>query len=346
MKYITIDGAQGEGGGQVLRTALTLSMLTQQPIELINIRANRQKPGLMRQHLTSVLAAQTICDAAVEGAELGSSHIRFQPKQVKAGQYQFAIGTAGSTVLVCQTIMPVLALANGISTVTFEGGTHNGMSPSLCFFKESYLPILNAMGVQSDIEVSQLGFYPAGGGKWQIKINPTKQLKPFKIGKAPDVGQLNTDNTKLAGFVSQLPDSIAMREMNAAKKALNWPNADCQINHVQSPGPGNSLQIKIQSQSHTHLFEVVGELGTSAENIAKRCAGRVKAFLKSNSQVEHYLADQLLVLMALAGSGSFTTSKPSLHTLTNAQVIQQITKKEINIQQESEHVWRISLTST
>ena len=345
MKYITIDGAQGEGGGQVLRTALTLSILTQQPIELVNIRANRQKPGLMRQHLTSVLAAQAICDADVSGAELGSSSIRFNPNKVKAGEYRFEIGTAGSTVLVCQTILPVLALANEKSTITFEGGTHNGMSPCLCFFRESYLPILNSMGVHCEVEVSQLGFYPAGGGKWQIVINPTADLQPFEIAAAPEGDYLGQKNTRLAGFVSQLPDSIAMREMVTAKKVLDWPEADCQVRHVDTPGPGNSLQIKIDGASHTHLFEVVGELGVSSEKVAKRCAGRVKAFLKSRVQVEQFLADQLLVLMALAGRGCFTTSKPSLHTLTNAEVIHQLTHKKIKIEQVCEQSWRIFLVS-
>ena len=172
MSYLVIDGAQGEGGGQVLRTALTLSILTKQPIELINIRAKRNKPGLLRQHLTSVLAAKKICGAKTEGVELGASRIRFSPGEVQPGAYHFSISTAGSTVLVCQTILPVLMLADASSEVIFEGGTHNGMSPSLCFLEHSYLPVLKMMGVECKIDVSKLGFYPAGGGRWKLTIKP------------------------------------------------------------------------------------------------------------------------------------------------------------------------------
>lgn len=198
MPYLVIDGAQGEGGGQVLRTALTLSILTQRPIEIVNIRAKRKKPGLLRQHLTSVLAAQAICEASTEGVELGSSRIRFSPGEVLPGDYRFAIGTAGSTVLVCQTILPVLALAKAGSKVEFEGGTHNGMSPSLCFLEQSYLPLLKLMGIDCKIVKSSLGFYPVGGGKWQIEIKPAKVLS--QLGSWSLEVSLQK-NRKTAGFV-------------------------------------------------------------------------------------------------------------------------------------------------
>jgi RNA 3'-terminal phosphate cyclase (ATP) len=343
MKYMIIDGSQGEGGGQVLRTALTLSILTQQNIELINIRAGRKKTGLLRQHLTCVLAAQEICEATTEGVEPGSTRIRFSPGKVKAGNFHYAIGTAGSTVLVCQTILPVLALAKGSSTITFEGGTHNGMSPSLSFLEQSFLPVLKSMGVNCEVQTSALGFYPAGGGKWQISIEPTKALKPINLTDAGCDFAKDSKNCSLNALVSLLPESIGQREVATAKKILDWQDASSQVQEVVTPGPGNSFQLSINSKTHSSVFEVVGELGVSAERIAKRAAGRVNKYTYAQAAVEEHLADQLLLLIALAGGGSFTTTKPSLHTTTNVDVIKQLLGKEILLKQLTDTLWSVSL---
>ena len=343
MKYMIIDGSQGEGGGQVLRTALTLSILTQQNIELINIRAGRKKTGLLRQHLTCVLAAQEICEATTEGVELGSTRIRFSPGKVKAGNFHYAIGTAGSTVLVCQTILPVLALAKGSSTITFEGGTHNGMSPSLSFLEQSFLPVLKSMGVNCEVQTSALGFYPAGGGKWQIRIEPAKVFKPIHLTEAGSNFAQYSENCSLNALVSLLPISIGQREVATAKKILDWQDASSQVQEVVTPGPGNSFQLSINSKTHSSVFEVVGELGVSAERVAKRAAGRVNKYIYAQAAVEEHLADQLLLLIALAGGGSFTTTKPSLHTTTNVDVIKQLLGKEILLKQLTDTLWSVSL---
>jgi len=341
--FITIDGSQGEGGGQVLRTALTLSIITQQNIELINIRQGRKKSGLLRQHLTSVLAAQEICGATTEGVELGTTRIRFSPGKVKPGDFHFAIGTAGSTVLVCQTILPVLALAKESSTITFEGGTHNGMSPSLSFLKASYLPLLSLMGGICRVKTFSLGFYPAGGGKWQIKVVPTDRLKPLHLNKAGCEFAKSAENCSLNALVSGLHMSIGDREISTAVRLLNWHKSEAQVEVVETPGPGNSFQLSIDSQTHKNVFEVVGELGVSAERVAKRAAGQVNKFIHAKAAVEEHLADQLLLLIALAGSGSFTTTKPSMHTTTNIDVIKQILGKEILMKQLTDTLWSVSL---
>lgn len=343
MSYLIIDGAKGEGGGQVLRTALTLSILTQQNIELINIRAGRKKTGLLRQHLTSVMAAKEICDASTEGVELGSTHIRFSPGKVKSGNFHFAIGTAGSTVLVCQTILPVLALAQGRSTVMFEGGTHNGMSPSLCFLEQSYLPMLKSMGVNCEVQTNTLGFYPAGGGKWQVTIEPTKELKPIHLSDSGSNFANSIENCSLKALVSLLPENIGQREIVTAKEILGWQDASSLVQEVVTPGPGNCLQLNIRSKTHTSVFEMVGELGVSAERVAKRAAGRVRKFVHSQAAIEEHLADQMLLPIALAGSGSFTTTKPSLHTTTNIDVIKQVSGKEIQLKQITDTLWGVSL---
>ncbi|WP_434339566.1 RNA 3'-terminal phosphate cyclase [Motilimonas cestriensis] len=343
MHYLIIDGAQGEGGGQVLRSALTLAMLTQQNIEIINIRAGRKKPGLLRQHLTCVLASQQICGAVTDGVELGSTRIRFAPGNVKAGNYQFAIGTAGSTVLVCQTVLPALALATGESNVTFSGGTHNGLSPSLCFLQQAYLPILQHMGVVCQVTEHGYGFYPAGGGKWQLNIKPSLQLAHIELSQAGADFAVTQENCGIRALLSQLPDSIGQREVETAQKLLNWQQATSRVKQVSSPGPGNSLQLSIRADTHTNLFERVGEYGVSAERVAKRTAGRVRKFIQSQAAVEEYLADQLLLPIALAGSGRFTTTKPSLHTLTNIAVIKQLLGKAFMVEQLTPVLWQISL---
>ncbi|MEP1385039.1 MAG: RNA 3'-terminal phosphate cyclase [Paraglaciecola sp.] len=343
MSYLIIDGSQGEGGGQVLRTALTLSILTQQNIELINIRAGRKKAGLLRQHLTCVLAAQEICGATTEGVELGSTRILFSPGQVKSGDYHYAIGTAGSTVLVCQTILPVLALAKENSTITFEGGTHNGMSPSLSFLEQSFLPVLKSMGVNCVVNTTKLGFYPAGGGKWQINIEPTQKLSPIHLSEAGSHFAQSSENCSLTALVSLLPDAIGQREIATAKNILNWPDAVSQVQKVVTPGPGNSFQLSIKSKTHCSVFEMVGELGVSAERVAKRAAGCVNKFIHAQAAVEEHLADQLLLPIALAGSGSFTTTQLSLHTKTNIDVIKQVLGIEIQVEQINDVLWKVYL---
>ncbi|WP_440903047.1 RNA 3'-terminal phosphate cyclase [Catenovulum sp. SX2] len=343
MSFIQIDGAQGEGGGQVLRTALTLSAITKQPFELCNIRANRQKPGLLRQHLTSVLAAQQVCNAEVEGAELGSQKIVFTPNTITAGEFEFSIGTAGSTVLVCQTILPILALAETGSVIKFEGGTHNGMSPSLCFLQQSYLPLLRKMGVQSAVTEGKYGFYPAGGGSWKLEITPAKKWQQLHLNEQANLPQQHLESGQIKVLLSSLPNNIAEREITTAKKYLNWPDAQAQIKQVRANGPGNSFQISLLSKNHNSVFEVIGELRVSAEQVAKRCAGRVKKFIQANAAVEEHLADQLLLPMALAGGGCFTTTKPSLHTQTNIKVIQQFVNIDIQVNQIDELLWEITL---
>ena len=345
MSFLVIDGSQGEGGGQVLRTALTLSILTKTPIELVNIRANRNRPGLLRQHLTSVKAAQEISSAKTEGVELGAKRIRFSPGDVKPGNYHFVIGTAGSTVLVCQTILPVLMLADASSIVTFEGGTHNGMSPSLCFLEHSYLPVLKMMGVECKINVNKLGFYPAGGGKWQLTVAPVSSLKRVHLLEAREPTHLLNGRCKMKAIVSLLSETIGEREISTARKILGWDHAEEVIKNVATPGPGNSFQLSIEGDFHASVFEVVGELGVSAERVAKRCAGRVKKFIEAQAAVEEHLADQLLIPMVLAGGGSFTTVKPSLHTKTNIEVIKLFLNLKIKSEQENKQGWKITVGS-
>ena len=178
---ITIDGSKGEGGGQVLRSSLSLSMVTGQPFRIKNIRAGRAKPGLLRQHLTCVRASEAVCNATVEGAELGSKEIVFRPGAVQPGLHTFAVGTAGSAMLVLQTVLPPLMLATETSTVTVEGGTHNDHAPPFDFLEHAFVPLLRRMGARVDLILDGYGFYPAGGGRVVATISPAGALSPLHL---------------------------------------------------------------------------------------------------------------------------------------------------------------------
>ncbi|HZL36037.1 MAG TPA: RNA 3'-terminal phosphate cyclase [Tepidisphaeraceae bacterium] len=180
-ELILIDGSQGEGGGQILRSALALSMLTGKPFRIENIRANRNKPGLMRQHLTAVNAAAAVCSANVSGAAIGSRELAFEPGAVRAGEYTFSVGSAGSTTLVLQTVLPPLLVAAGRSTLALEGGTHNIHAPPVDFLEYAFLPLVNRMGPRVSVTLERAGFYPAGGGRILAAIEPAEKLSPISI---------------------------------------------------------------------------------------------------------------------------------------------------------------------
>src|SRR5215510_1529252 len=178
---IEIDGASGEGGGQILRSSLSLAICTGQPFRIANIRANREKPGLMRQHLTAVKAAAEVCAGEVDGAELGSRALTFRPGKLAAGDYSFAIGTAGSCTLVLQTVLPPLLLATETSSIRITGGTHNKGSPPVDFLARAFLPLINRMGPKVNLELVRHGFYPRGGGEIRVDIVPSTKLEPITL---------------------------------------------------------------------------------------------------------------------------------------------------------------------
>ena len=315
---IEIDGAQGEGGGQVLRTALTLAMCTGQALEVKRIRRGRARPGLLRQHLTALRAAQSISDAEVAGDELRSESIRFVAGKVQAGDYEFKIGTAGSTTLLAQTIVPALALADSESTLRMEGGTHNGMAPSVDFIEQAFAPQLNQLGVGFESTLITHGFYPNGGGVWQCKLKPSEAQELSLIER----GELLE---KLAVVKSaNIEVGIAERELARVKKKLGFGDCALQAQQVKSPGPGNIVSIRLRYEHVTEVFESVGALGVPAERVAGRAIAGAKRYMAGSHPVGEYLADQLLVPMVLGIGGEFITKDLSEHTKTNIAVIEQM----------------------
>lgn len=324
-KWIQLDGSMGEGGGQILRSALALSICTQRPFRIRRIRARRKKTGLMRQHLTCVRAATEICGAKVEGAEIGSLELCFQPQAARPGDYRFSVGSAGSTTLVLQSVLPALLGASAPSVVRIEGGTHNGLAPSFDFLNEVFLPQLARMGAEVSAELIRPGYYPAGGGELIVTIRPST-LRPIELlDRGADC------RVSVVAELSQLPRKIAERELVVLCKTLNLGPAECQIKETDSPGPGNVLTVRIVAEWGLEMVNGFARRGLRAEVLARAVARECRAYLSARVPVGPHLADQLLVPFALAGGGSFRTFAPSGHTETNIDVIERFLPVKITV---------------
>jgi len=338
-KLLTIDGSLGEGGGQILRSSLALAMCLTKPFQITYIRADRERPGLQQQHLTAVMSAAAIVDADVEGAEIGSQQLVFMPRQVKSGNYRFSTGTAGSTSLVLQTLLPALMLAKKPSTLVLEGGTHNHFAPPYDFLVKSFLPLIQRMGPGISSRLERTGFAPAGGGVVHFTIEPVKKLKPLLISERGRILQQNAEV-----LLAHLPEHIAYRELRVIAASLGYVPHQLHYLPVEAAyGPGNVILISVQSESLTEVFSAFGRHGLPAEQVAANVADEVKSYLQSGAAVGKHLADQLLIPLALAGQGAFITQQPSLHTLTNMAVIRQFMQVEFSCAQVSDGAWKISL---
>lgn len=336
---ITIDGSQGEGGGQILRSALALSLVTGKPFRIENIRARRKKPGLMRQHLTAVNAAVEVGAAQVSGNTIGSLELTFEPAALRSGEYHFAVGTAGSCTLVLQTVLPALILADAPSEILLEGGTHNPAAPPFDFLAGAFLPLLNRMGPSVKAALEHPGFYPAGGGRMRIKVTPVKKLVPLHLLERG--GVLNQTAT---ATVARLPRSIAERELAVVREKLAWGEECLQVREVRdSSGPGNVLVLVVASEQVTEVFTGFGELRVSAETVAGRTVKEAREYLASGVPVGRHLADQLLLPLALAGGGAFRTLSPTAHTTTNIDVLRQFLDLDVKVEQQDEQSWLVSI---
>lgn len=316
---ITIDGSLGEGGGQILRSSLALSLVTGQPFRIEKIRAGRRNPGLLRQHLTAIKAATEIGQAEVAGDVMGSQQLTFTPGKIQAGDYAFAVGTAGSATLVLQTVLPALLVGAGeTTTLTLEGGTHNPFAPPFDFLVKAFLPIINHLGAGVTARIERYGFYPAGGGKFVVSIDPAAQLRPLEmLERGPITAQA------ARARVAYLPLDIAERELALIARKLDLPGESLHSETIKtSPGPGNVVTVELTSQHVTEVFTGFGERGVSAKAVANSVVKEARAYLAAEVVAGEHLADQLLLPFALAGAGAFTTMPLSRHSTTNIEVIQ------------------------
>jgi RNA 3'-terminal phosphate cyclase (ATP) len=333
----------GEGGGQVLRSSLALSLMSATPFRITGIRAGRARPGLMRQHLACVHAAAQVGDASVVGAEIGSTQLEFRPRAIRAGNYRFSIGGAGSTTLIFQTVLwPLMLGATGPSTLSFEGGTHNPMAPPFEFIAHTFLPVLARLGGTALVELARHGFYPAGGGRWTAIIQPSQRLERLELLTR---GELVTVSAR--ALVANLPPAVAVRQLDALAAALAWERAACRPLMVEdSLGPGNALLAFIESEQITEVVTGFGERGVSAERVAAGVASEVARYLRANVPVGEHLADQLLLPMALGAGGVFRTLEPSPHTLTQLSLLESFLGSAAVVSREAHDVWQIEVSAS
>lgn len=339
-KMIQIDGSAGEGGGQILRSALTLSMITGQAFQIVNLRAKRPKPGLMRQHLTAVRAAAQICGADISKIALNTTNVTFTPGLNQGGNYHFATGSAGNVILVAQTVLPALLFADQPSEIILEGGTHTNFAPCFEFFQNSYLPLLHKMGADIKCELIKPGFYPAGGGKIKLTISPLRCLTPLTVLTR---GAQTGIQAKVA--LANLGKHIATREMNMIEKCLTISPDDVVFQRLQGvAGSANYVQITLTYDHLTDVLTDYGKFGVRAEKLAANLCDQAITQMSSPAAVGPYLADQLLLPLALAGSGQFSMAAPSDHCLSHAVILEKFLPVTISFNQQQEDDWIADIT--
>lgn len=339
---LSVDGAAGEGGGQVLRSSLSLAAHLGASVRVENIRAGRGKPGLLRQHLTAVRAAAEVCGAEVSGASLGSRRVVFRPRRPRPGAYRFAVGTAGSATLVAQTVLPMLLEAPGPSVATFEGGTHNPMAPPFEFFAHVYLPRLRDVGFGVNVSLEHVGFYPAGGGCFTVTVDPSNtSLRSVDLTSPPRAPRL-----RALVLQSRLPAHVATRERAALCAGLGLAEDAVVIRTVSSPGPGNAVCVFIEDGDEClEVCAAFGQRGRRAEAVVADVVAQVQRFQRTGVRVGEHLADQLLLPLMRAG-GRFCTGPLSSHARTNIELVRSFLGADAVAVAEKDGVSTVSLPAS
>lgn len=336
--WLTIDGSQGEGGGQILRIGMALSLLTGYGLHLVNIRARRERPGLQASHLAAIQAAEMIGQAKVVGAELGSSQVSFEPGPITHGHYELTVGESGSAPLVLQTILWPLLLVPGYSHIELIGGTHVPGSPSFDYLDKVFFPHVDTLGGQVQAALVRPGFQDGGGGRFQVGVrggNPLQRLELLRRGEI---------TRRLArGVVSQLPINIARRELVVVQRHLDWPWTELQKVEVEADGLANVLTLELQHAGGVSMVTGYGSKGLPSEELAEQLVSELQELIEADVPVDRHLADQLLLPMALAGGGAFRTTEPTLHTTTTAWLIQRFLAVEIAIRREGQLDYRVDV---
>jgi RNA 3'-terminal phosphate cyclase (ATP) len=341
---IEIDGSQGEGGGQILRSALALSLITKKPFRISNIRGKRPKPGLMRQHLACIDAAKIISNSnaatiSQEALQIGSSSLQFLPGDALAGEYEFSIGSAGSCMLVFQTVLWPLLLVAAKSQLRLRGGTHNPMAPSATCLQHTLPQVLSQCGGQIDIEVHRHGFYPRGGGDVVVELHGVESLRPMSFVERGEVIE-----TQFQCLHAAISPSVAKREL-AKVAELCSVSSELDLKNITlrgNEGPGNALLAIAKYSSVTEVFSEYGEQGVSAERVAEKLVAKLRKYQSSNAPIGPHLADQLLLPMALAGDGMFLCTEITQHTKTNAEIIQRFLDCVIDIGEATNEGYRVT----
>ncbi len=317
MKPVEIDGSFGEGGGQILRTALSLSCVTGIPFRLSNIRKGRKRPGLMPQHITCVQAVSEICNARSEGNEKGSQHLTFIPGKTKAGNYEFDIGTAGSVSLVFQTILAPLLFVHGPSHVIIHGGTHVPFSPAYHYISEVFSPMVSRLGISVESSIKKFGFYPKGGGEVHFTITPAREIQGITT-----LTKGSFRAVRGCSSVSRLPKQIAERQKKSALQTLHPLSVDIKVSEVPSIAEGTFIFLKSTYEHSNAGFSSLGKRGKPAEEVGKEAADELLGFHSAPEAFDPHLADQIVIYLSLSGQDStITTSRITRHLQTNLWVV-------------------------
>jgi len=338
MEIVSIDGSTGEGGGQILRTSLALSCITGKSLHIENIRAARRNPGLAKQHLSCVRAACQICNGKCRGAIQHSKVLDFQPGPVQSGDFYFDIGSAGSASLVIQTVLPALFLADKPSTVTVTGGTHNPLAPPFDFLSETFLPAIATTGFHGNCKLLRHGFFPAGGGKITFNIQPWQK----NIHKTIDFCEpTNKPQISARIYTAKLPENIAQKQYKLLLQSkLDLKNIE-HIEVTDSDGPGNCAMIRLCNIKHITVFTAFGMRAKPSHNVISEVVNLAKDFLVSGAAIDRFLADQLLIYMAISKAGCYTTNELSAHLTTNMEIIKKFLDVDFCVDKQKK-VYRIS----
>ncbi|MFN7017262.1 MAG: RNA 3'-terminal phosphate cyclase [Fimbriimonadales bacterium] len=335
---LKIDGSYGEGGGQILRTGLALSMITGQPVEFFNLRVKRPNPGLQAQHLTAIYAAATISNARVEGAMIGSTELRFEPGEVVGGEFMFDIedisgqGSAGALALVAQTVLLPLALKGQSAKITLLGGTHVGWSPGTDYLEYVYLPALRHFGVQARIETLEAGFYPRGGGRAVLYVEPASlPLQPIDWHER---GRLK--RVRIVFTLSNLPDHILRRGDQAAETLIGLMGLQPEFVHRVLPSRGFGLSVTLTAEAERGYagFIRLGRRGIAIEQVVEEAWNEFTAWAKTRTAVDYFLADQLILPALFAsGASAWTTHRATSHLRTLLWLVPQMVKTGVELTQ-------------
>ncbi|MEJ2313595.1 MAG: RNA 3'-terminal phosphate cyclase [Nitrospirota bacterium] len=327
-----VDGSFGEGGGQILRTSLSLSCLLGKPFRIRNIRRGRSRPGLMPAHITAVRAAQEVSKAEVEGATKGSTELVFSPRRIRGGDFSFDIGTAGSTSLVLQTLLPPLAFSGRASKVAITGGTHVPFCPTFDYINEVFIPLLRRIGLSIAAEIESYGFYPRGGGKVIVSVEPCKRVSPLELTRRGELLSLEG-----VSAVGGLPLSIAQRQRDSALEGLRGYRAEVETRAVDTPGQGTYVFLKARYEGAVCGFSSLGARGKRAEKVGREAAAEFIAHHSSGACLDPHMADQIALYLALAeGESRYTTSALTGHLSTNLHVISKFMEVESRVTEPHE----------
>jgi len=344
MEFIRIDGSYGEGGGQILRTSVALSAITMKPVEIVNIRAKRDKSGLRPQHVNAINTVASLCNARVENVHVGSSAIKFIPNEMRSDSLKIDVGTAGSVTLILQAVIPAVSLSGKHLEIELIGGTDVPWSPTLDYLRFVVKPAFSMMGIDFDLEVQRRGYYPVGGGIVKAVINPCKKPNAFDVTTAPKV------EPKITSVCSSLPAHVAQRQIAAALARLQKDNAICNSYSAsleQSSSPGSSILIYSVSNYGPFIGgDAIGERGKRAEDVGTEAAEKFLAVYNSNAPIDHHLADMLVLPLCFAdGKSQFVVNQASQHLTTNLHVCSSIIGCKYDVKVDGNYTVTIEGTS-